>query len=340
MLVVPRNSMQTVYEAFLLFKAENQGKADRTIAAYRDILQRFDSWLDGKPPESVSADDLLVFTGPYLHRSKLRPISRRPYIACLREFYRWLHSVAHRIPANPAENLDYPETGRKLPTFLTLDNAEKLIWAPDLETFTGVRDAAIISVLLGCGLRVAGVVGLNESNLQTQIIDREPRLCLRTLEKGSKERLLPVPREADLLLRIYLEHDELKSIDRSLPDGDRVLFVTTNNRHCPEHQYHGERRRFTTRGLHAMIRRLGLRAGIPANQLHPHALRHLYGTELAESDVQDGVRQQLLGHSDPRSTQIYTHLATRKLTGDVDRGNPLAKIKTPVTELLGKLPRL
>ena len=151
--------MQTVYEAFLLFKAENQGKADRTIAAYRDILQRFDTWLDGKPPESVSADDLLVFTGPYLHRSKLRPISRRPYIACLREFYRWLHSVVHRIPANPAENLDYPETGRKLPTFLTLDNAEKLIWAPDLETFTGVRDAAIISVLLGCGLRVAGVVG-------------------------------------------------------------------------------------------------------------------------------------------------------------------------------------
>ena len=331
--------MPKLYEAFLLFKAENQGKADRTIAAYRDILLRFDAWLDGRQPENISADELLVFTGPFLHRNHLKPISRRPYIACLREFYRWLHSVARLIPSNPAENIDYPETGRKLPTFLTLDNAEKLMWAPDFETFTGVRDAAIISVLLGCGLRVAGLAALNESNLQTQVIKQEPRLCLRTLEKGAKERLLPVPREADLLLRIYLEHDELKAIDRNLPDGDRVLFVTTNNRRCPEHQYHGERRRFSTRGLYGIIRRHGQRAGIPPAQLHPHALRHLYGTELAESDVQDGVRQQLLGHSDPRSTQIYTHLATRKLTGDVDRGNPLAKIKTPVTDLLGKLPR-
>ena len=146
-----------------------------------------------------------------------------------------------------------------------------------------------------------------------------------------------MPREADLLLRIYLEHPDMQGIDRSLPDGDKVLFVSTGNRKCPEHEYFGERRRLTQRGIYGIIQRHGLKAGIPISQLHPHAMRHLYGTELAESDVNERSHQQLMGHSDPRSTQVYVHLATKKLTGDVDRANPLAKIKTPVTDLLGKL---
>lgn len=329
--------MRRIYEEFLLYKATNQGKADRTIRAYRDILVRFDTWLDGRTPETVIPDELLIFTGPHLHSLKLKPISRRPYIACLREFYGWMAAITKQIPVNPAEVLSYPETGRKLPTFLSLENAEKLMWAPDFDTFAGVRDAAIIAMLLGCGLRVSGICGLNDSNIITQLIDKEPRLCLKTTEKGNKERLLPIPREADLLLRIYLEHPELQEIDRTLPDGDSVLFVSTGNRKCPAHEYYGERRRFSTRGLYGIIRRHGKRAGIPPSQLHPHALRHLYGTELAESDIRDAVRQQLMGHNDPRSTQIYTHLAARKLTNDVDRGNPLTKIKTPVSDLLVRL---
>lgn len=329
--------MHRLFEEFLIFKATNEGRSDRTVRAYRDILQRFEIWLDGRTPEKASSDDLLIFTGPHLHKIGLKPISRRPYIACLREFYAWLALIVKATSSNTAEVLAYPETGRKLPAFLTLENAEKLMWAPDFDTFTGVRDGAIIAILLGCGLRVAGIVGLNDGNIITQVINGEPRLVIKTHEKGGKERILPVPREADLLLRIYLEHPELQSIDRTLPDGDNVLFISTGNRKCPAHLYHGTRRRFTTRGLYSIIRRHGKKANIPLSQLHPHALRHLYGTELAESDINDPVRQQLMGHADPKSTKIYTHLATRKLTGDVDRANPLAKIKTPVSGLLEKL---
>ena len=328
--------MLRIFEDFLLYKANNNGLADRSVRAYRDALTRFGSWLGEREPDGVNYDDLLIFTGPYLHKLGLKPVSRRPYVACIREFYAWL-AMCRIISVNPAEEIGYPLSGRRLPRFLTLENAEKLLWQPDLNTFAGIRDSAIFSVLIGCGLRVSGIVGLNDSNLIANMVNGEPRLSIRTLEKGDKERLLPVPREADLLLRIYLEHPELQSIDRSLPDGDKVLFVSMGNRRCPEHEYFGEKRRLTQRGVHSIIQRHGKSAGIPLSQLHPHALRHLYGTELAESDVTDTVRQQLMGHADPRSTQIYTHLAARKLTGDVDRGNPLAKIRTPVTELLGKL---
>ncbi len=330
--------MNRIFEEFLLYKSANDGCADRTISAYRDTLARFEAWLAGKDPRHASSDDLAVFTGPYLHKKGLKAISRKPHISCLREFYAWAGRL-NLVPANPATELDYPKTGRPLPRVMTLDNAEKLMWQPDLSTFEGVRDAAIISILIGCGLRISGVAALNRSNLITIIDDGEPRLLLRTTEKGDKTRQLPMPREAEMLVRVYLEHPELQMIDTLLPDGDHVLFTTTHNRNCPEHLYHGQRRRFSTRGLFKMVRKHGELAGIDTAQLHPHAIRHLFGTELEESDISPRVSQDLMGHADANSTKIYVHLATRKLFRDVDRANPLAKIKTPASDLLDTLRR-
>ena len=117
--------------------------------------------------------------------------------------------------------------------------------------------------------------------------------------------------------------------------GDQVLFVSTRNRTVPPHEYHGERRRLRRQAVVAMVKRHG--KGIPEEQLHPHALRHLYGTELREDDVDLITRQRLMGHADPKTTAIYDHLAMRKVTRDVDRANPLAKIRTPASDLLKQL---
>lgn len=329
--------MKRIFQDFLIYKSNNDGLADRSIKAYRDILERYEEWLDDKEPEEISNNELLFFTGPFLHKQGLKPVSRRPYIACIREFYTWLAKIKGDPTKNLAKEIKYPLTGLRLPSFLQLENAEKLLWQPNLSTFSGLRDSAIFSVLIGCGLRADGLVNLNESNLITQIIDKEPRLALRTVEKNNKERILPVPKEADLLLRIYLEHPKMHQIDRSLKDGDKVLFISVGNRKCHQHEYQGENRRLTVRGLEYIVLKHGLAAGIPRSQLHPHAIRHLYGTELAESDVIDTVRMQLMGHSDARSTQIYTHLASKKLTSTVDKANPLAKLRTPVSTLIGKL---
>lgn len=328
--------MDDLIEAFLSYKQHNRGRSERTVKAYRDALACLMVFCDDRDPLHASPADLELFGGIWLHKRGVTAISRRPYVSAVREFYKYLEETGH-IKTNPAANLAYPKHGKKIPRVISLASAERLMWAPDFETFEGVRDGALLSVLIGCGLRVTGLVKLNEGNLKHSESNGEVRLVLKVNEKGERERLIPVPKEAGMLLQLYLEHPDLKDIDRTLPDGDRVLFISTRNRICLPHEYIGERRRLSAWSIRDIIQKYGLRVGIPQEQLHPHALRHLYGTELAESDIDLLTRQDLLGHEDPKSTAIYTHLATRKKFEVVDRANPLGKMRTPVSEILKQL---
>lgn len=326
-------------EQFLNFKRYNLGRSERTIEVYRLALGRLATFLaeSSLAWDKATHDDLVLFSGIWLHRLGLKdPLSRRPHVSAVRGFYQWAKK-RDLIVSSPAEHLPYPEGGRRLPNVMTLADAEKLMWAPDFATFEGVRDGAILGLLIGCGPRVTGLSRLNESCLTQEIIEGRPRMMLKVLEKGNRERKLPVPEQADLLLRIYLEHPALLEIDRALADGDKVLFVSLRNRTIPEHEYRGENRRLRRGAVREMIQKYGTTAGIPEDTLHPHALRHLFGTELAESDVDIDTRQKLMGHVHPSSTGIYTHLALRKLTRENDRGNPLAKMRTPASDLLQRL---
>ncbi len=149
-------------EKFLEFHRMNRGRSERTGKVYRLALSRLYAFLEEHQRAWTAAthDDLLVFTGIWLHRKGLRdPLSRRPMVSAVREFYRW--AASHGLVGNsPAAALPYPRAGRKLPRVMTLSSAEKLMWAPDFSTFEGVRDGAILGVLIGCGLRVSGLVGL------------------------------------------------------------------------------------------------------------------------------------------------------------------------------------
>lgn len=331
--------MNSLIKSFLAFKHHNEGAAQRTVDAYGDVLDRLGEFAKerGIDPLSASPDDLLMFTGAWLHqRYKMQARSRTPYVAAVREFYRWAFERRH-IEVNPAADLPYPRHGKKLPEVMTTTFAERLLAAPDYESFKGVRDAAMMGVLMGCGLRVSGLVGLNQSQLLGYEHEGKPRLALKVLEKGDKERLQPIPVEAELMLRMYLQHEELKAIDRSLPNGDLVLFVSLRNHTCPPHEWIGERRRMNTRSVWQMIQKYGLEQGVPERLLHPHALRHLYGTSLVDEDVNQLVVQDLMGHADPKSTGVYIHLAMKKKTASVDQANPLSKMRSPVGELLNKL---
>jgi site-specific recombinase XerD len=326
----------TLRDAFLSFKRHNKNRSPRTIEAYGLALNRLEEFYAGRNPIEGTRDDLVLFSGIWLHRKGLGPAARRPYVSCVREFYKWALAKGH-VKSNTAVDIEHPRTPRALPRAMTLANAEKLMWAPDVNTFTGVRDSAMFALLFGCGMRVSGLVGLNENDVIQESIDGHPRLVLRVREKGDRTRNLPVPPDADLLLRVYMGHADLKAMDRLLDDGDRVLFVSTAAPSCPAHEYRGARRRLSRMALLRMFSKYGKDLDIPKDQLHPHAARHLYGAELAESDVDILVRQMLMGHRDPKSTAIYTDLAVRKLATEADRANPLAKMKTPVTDLLKRL---
>lgn len=320
--------------AFLEWKEINQNRSARTVQVYGLALRRLGEFLAGRDYLAASEDDLLLFTGKWLYDQGLRdPLSRRTHVAAVREFYRWLKGRG-AIKASPAEMVPHPRVGRRLPQVMALGHAEQLMWAPDFSTLMGVRDAAMMALLMGCGLRVSGLVGLNESNVVPMVIEGRPRLMLRTREKGDKDRQLPIPYQADLLLRVYLEHPELAAIDRTLESGDKVLFVSTRNRGVPDHEYRGEARRLRRKGVLRMVQAYAAKVGIPASVAHPHALRHMFGTELAEDDVPTVTAARLMGHDDAKNTAIYQHLATRKLTRVIDKSNPLAKMKTPVGDLL------
>jgi site-specific recombinase XerD len=144
-----------------------------------------------------------------------------------------------------------------------------------------------------------------------------------------------------MLLRVYLDHEGLRAFDRDVVDGkgraDKVLFVNTNNHSVPPDQYRGEAVRMRRHNVWRMVQRYGRRVDIPERELHPHAFRHLVGVQLAEAEEDLLVRQELLGHSDPKSTSIYTAMAMVRKARVLDRAGPLSQMKTPVSELLKRL---
>lgn len=325
-------------DAWLAHLQHNKGRADATATKYRLNLTRLSTWLAASGRSLVTADReaLEEYTGLQAHKDGLTRRSRRPVVAAVRGFYAWARKQ-RLVATDPAAGLDYPKAGKRLPVPMGLQHVEKLLLQPDIETFMGLRDAAILSVLVGCGLRISGLCGLNESSLTFVHHEGEDNLVLKVKEKGAVERLVPAPAEVRLLLRAYLNHPDLQGVDRTLEDGDKVLFISLRNRTVPAHEYVGEQRRISTRSVNDMIETYGKRAGIPRNELHAHALRHTYGTQMAEGDEDIRVIQALLGHADITTTTIYTQLAMKKLMQVVDRSNPFRDIRTPITDLVREL---
>jgi len=334
-------SDEDAIDAFVTHLESSKGRRPRTLEAYRMALAKLREFLgEGHSLLTASDVELEAFSGIWLHKRGVVARSRKPYISALRGFFAWAQGMGLR-PDDPSTRLVHPKTGKPLPHALSLASAEKLMWAPDLNTFFGIRDAAMLAMLMGCGVRVGGLVNLDEGDLRNSEIEGQMRLVVRVTEKGEKERMLPVPKEAEMLLRIYLDHEELKAYDRDVVDAkgrpDKVLWVNSRNTQVPAHEWRGEAVRMSRGAVWRLIQRYGEKVGVPAEERHPHAFRHLFGVELAEDDVDLITRQDLLGHSDPKSTAIYTAMSMRRRTRVMDKSGPLAKMKSPVSELLKRL---
>lgn len=323
-------------EHYLTYREVSQGKSQQTSVKYRLYLTRLLKFLEqvGAEPNTATHDDLETFTGLYIYKEmNMGASARRTVVAAVKGWYKWLYRKGH-ISKNIAEKVEYPRAPRAMPVPMPLDAAERLMWGPDLTTFTGVRDAAMFSLLIGCGLRISGLVGLNTHDLVWSMDDGEEVLSLRIIEKGEKERLVPVPTNARLLLRAYLGHHYLTTVDRRIDDsGNEVLFITTKNYKVSPEKRYGEAIRLTPRGFRYNMVRTGERVGVPRQYLHPHSLRHLFGAELAEDDVDVLDRMSIMGHSDVKSAEIYSHIAQRKHRKTMEKSSPIQKIGTPVSDL-------
>jgi integrase/recombinase XerD len=275
-------------------------RAPRTVEAYRRDLIHIQSRL-GKPVSSAATDDLNVYLAE-LRADGLAPatISRR--ISAARSFF--AHQVMLGVRTdNPAAELEAPRRRPKLPRTLSPREAERLIEAAAGTTPRALRDAALIELLYGAGLRVSEAVGLERAG-----IDLDERL-VRCTGKGGKERVVPIGRSAADALRRYAS--------RGRPYLDR--------RHRPELFLNAQGGPLTRAGAFLILRRLAEKAGLEPGRVHPHLLRHSFATHLLEGGADLRSVQEMLGHADLATTEVYTHVTDRRRREAYFQAHPHAK---------------
>ena len=289
--------------------------APRTVDAYRRDLTAFAAWL-GRAPSSVSVEELERYVSE-LRAEGLAATTIARRIAAIRSFFRHQVLIGKRED-NPAADVGLPRRARKLPRTLSPGEAERLVEAAGGTAPRDLRDRALVELLYGAGLRVSEAVGLEKNG-----VDLDERL-VRSIGKGGKERIVPLGRSAAEALLRYLS--------RGRPFLDR--------RHRPELFLNARGGPLTRAGAFLILRRLAEKAGLEPARIHPHLLRHSFATHLLEGGADLRSVQEMLGHADLATTELYTHVTDRrrreayfaahphaKRTLKVSGGAPMAKPK-------------
>ena len=285
-------------EGFLALLAAR--RAPKTVEAYRRDLRALGDWLGG-PPSKATHDDLERWLAE-LRAAGLSPATIARRVAAVRSFFRHLVLLGARTDS-PAAALELPRRRRKLPRTLSPAEAQRLIEAAAGSTPRMMRDRALVELLYGAGLRVSEAVGLDRTG-----VDLERRL-VRCTGKGNKERVVPVGRHAVEALRRYLAH------------GRPYL----DKRHRPELFLNAQGGALTRAGAFLILRRLAGRAGLEPERVHPHLLRHSFATHLLEGGADLRSVQEMLGHADLGTTELYTHVSDRRRRDVYFRSHPHAR---------------
>jgi integrase/recombinase XerD len=288
-------------EGFLAVSAARL--APRTVEAYRRDLTALAGWL-GRSPASATTQELERYLAD-LRAAGLAPATIARRIASLRSFFRHLILIG-AAEANPAAELELPRRIRRLPRALSPAEAERLIDAAAGTTPRALRDRALVELLYGAGLRVSEAVGLEKGG-----VDLDQRL-VRTIGKGGKERVVPVGREAVEALRRYLSRGRAH-LDR---------------RHRPELFLNAQGGPLTRAGAFLILRRLAAKAGLEPARIHPHLLRHSFATHLLEGGADLRSVQEMLGHADLATTELYTHVTDRRRREMYYQAHPHARRRT------------
>lgn len=278
--------------------------ADHTIESYaRDLgaLQGFAAGL-GRDLEQLTRHDLEAFVRERMTEGR-SPRSVARLVACTRGFYRFL-TVHQHIHDNPAVDLQAPRAWKVLPKFLSPDDVERLLAAPDVGTPRGLRDRALVELLYATGLRVSELVDLRLTDLQ---LDAG---YLTATGKGQKQRVVPVGEEAAAWMRRYLHDGRPALLGRR--QSPRV-FVNAR----------GGGPGITRVGFWKILKGYARGLGL-TRQISPHVLRHSFATHLLERGADLRAIQLMLGHADLSTTQIYTHILDARMRALYDRFHPRA----------------
>jgi integrase/recombinase XerD len=293
-------------EAFLEMLAAERGAARLTLSAYGGDLHDFQGFLGDTAIEAAASDDLRRYLAK-LKRAQMQPRTAARRLSALRQFYRFL-VVDGRRQDDPTAALDAPRLGRPLPKLVSESEATTLLeQARAKPGAEGARLVALLELLYGTGLRVSELV-----SLPLAAVRGDPRFLV-VRGKGDKERLVPLGEPARQALEAYLaRRGEFLDEDRA----SRFLF--------PSRSAEGH---LTRRRCGQLLKELALAAGIDPARLSPHVLRHAFATHLLDHGADLRSVQEMLGHADIATTQIYTHVAGDRLQRVVAEHHPLARKK-------------
>jgi integrase/recombinase XerD len=272
-------------EGFLALIAAR--RSPRTVEAYRRDLTALGTYL-GKPIGEATLEELETYTAQ-LRADGLSAATIARRTAAARSFYKHQQLLGARAD-NPAAGIKLPRRAKPLPKTLSPGEAERLIAAANGTQPRALRDQALVELLYGAGLRVSECVGLEKAG-----VDLDDRL-VRVVGKGGKERVVPIGRHAAEAIRRYLS--------RGRPFLDR--------RHRPELFLNARGGGLTRAGAFLILRTLAEKAGLDPQRVHPHLLRHSFATHLLEGGADLRSVQEMLGHADLSTTELYTHVTDRR----------------------------
>lgn len=298
------SSAQHWIERFLFQLRTERQLSPHTASAYQHDLSEFVAYCvkqDLHEWPDVDHQHIRAFAAAE-HRRGISPRSIQRRLSSLRSFFKFLIAES-QLKKNPALDVRAPKAGKRLPQTVDADLMSRLL-SFRTDTDLDKRDKAIMELFYSSGLRLAELVNLDVAHLD--LADR----TVRVLGKGNKERVLPIGRYAITALQDWLQERAM-----TLPADDGALFVTRGAR------------RLTPRAIQLRVKQWALRQGI-GRHLHPHLFRHSFASHLLESSQDLRGVQELLGHTNIATTQVYTHLDFQHLAKIYDQTHPRARRKT------------
>lgn len=296
-----------MFSEFLNYLLVERGLAENTIVSYRFDLENFNTYLKSSQKDilQVSRLDILKYL-QYLHEEKMAQASVARHLAAVKAFYRFLFAE-HHVKSDPTEDLETPKLAKHLPKDLTNEEIQSLLEAPEDFKVIGMRDKAMLELLYATGMRVSELVGLNTTD-----IDLEAEY-VRCFGKGSKERIVPIGQMAIKALKKYLQDARgiLLRENKLFRNVENILFLNAKGK------------RLTRQGFWLILKGYAEKIGLN-KKITPHMLRHSFATHLLENGADLRVVQEMLGHVDIATTQIYTHVSKKRLKSVYDKTHPRA----------------
>ncbi|MBX6395060.1 MAG: site-specific tyrosine recombinase XerD [Alicyclobacillaceae bacterium] len=295
--------MKKIIERFIRYLAIEKGLAQNTLASYQKDLLNYAAFLEqsGCRDWHESNRRLIVAYLAYLQKLGRAPATITRNLASIRSFYQFLTREG-LLEADPTAQLDSPKAGKRLPRVLTVEEVERLLAAPDGRSPAGLRDKAMLEVLYATGIRVSELVSLDVIDLNLNMG------YVKCYGKGSKERIVPLGSAAIEAAHRYLVDGRPKLVKGA--DGGALFLNHLGNR-------------LTRQGFWKIIKKYAREAGIQ-KVITPHTLRHSFATHLLENGADLRAVQEMLGHADISTTQIYTHVTQTRLKDVYLRTHPRA----------------